>query len=100
MVIAFLNQKGGTGKTTLSINIAHSLVLKNNQVLLVDADPQGSARDWAAARKEEPLFSVIGIDRPVIHKELPAIAGNMITLSSTVLHEFQTWPDQQLWPQF
>ena len=76
MVIAFLNQKGGTGKTTLSINIAHSLVLKNNRVLLVDADPQGSARDWAAARKEEPLFSVIGIDRPVIHKELPAIAGN------------------------
>jgi len=74
MVIAFLNQKGGTGKTTLSINVAHGLVLKGNRVLLVDADPQGSARDWAAARDAEPLFPVIGLDRPVLHKDVPVLA--------------------------
>jgi chromosome partitioning protein len=75
MIIAFLNQKGGTGKTTLSINVAHALLnkKKNNKVLLVDADPQGSARDWAAAREEEPLFPVIGLDRAVLHKELPSM---------------------------
>lgn len=74
MIISFLNQKGGTGKTTLSINVAHGLLLLGNRVLVVDSDPQGSARDWAAARDKEPLFPVIGIDRPVLHKELPNIA--------------------------
>jgi len=76
MIIAFLNQKGGTGKTTLSINVAHAISSKkrNNKVLLVDADPQGSARDWAAAREKKSLFPVIGLDRAVLHKELPAMA--------------------------
>lgn len=74
MIFAFLNQKGGTGKTTLSINVAHGLVLKGNKVILVDADPQGSARDWAAAREGKALFPVIGIDRPILHKEIPALA--------------------------
>jgi len=78
MIIAFLNQKGGTGKTTLSINIAHAISnkKKNNRVLLVDADPQGSARDWAAAREKKSLFPVIGLDRPVLHKELPTMASD------------------------
>jgi chromosome partitioning protein len=44
--------------------------------LLLDADPQGSARDWAAARKSQPPFSVVGLDRPTIHRDLPAIAKN------------------------
>lgn len=74
MIISIQNQKGGVGKTTLSVHIAHALALKGEPVLLVDADPQGSARDWAAAREGGPLFPVIGLDRPVIHKELPALA--------------------------
>lgn len=74
MIISVQNQKGGVGKTTLSVHIAHALAMKGGTVLLVDADPQGSARDWAAAREGEPLFPVIGLDRPVIHKELPALA--------------------------
>lgn len=72
--ISVLNQKGGSGKTTLSLHLAHALTLKGFKVLLVDADPQGSARDWAAARKGDSLFNVIGIDRPIIHKELPKLA--------------------------
>ena len=48
-VVAIVNQKGGTGKTTLSINLA-SAFAEVQPTLLMDADPQGSALDWADSR--------------------------------------------------
>lgn len=73
MIIGVLNQKGGVGKTTLSVNIAAMLAQSGSRVLLVDADPQGSSLDWAAARKADPLITVVGFPRPVIHKEIAQI---------------------------
>ena len=74
MKIGILNQKGGAGKTTIALHLAHALVLNNYPVMLVDADPQGSARDWATAREGNAPFSVIGLDRPIIHKEIGKLA--------------------------
>ena len=72
MILALLNQKGGVGKTTLAVHIAGALALKGRSVLLVDADPQGSALDWSASRQGDPLFSVIGLPKNNLHKEIPA----------------------------
>ena len=74
MIIAVQNQKGGVGKTTLAIHISYVLSSFKNRVLLIDADPQGSSRDWAAAREEQPPFSLVGLDRPTIHRDLPKLA--------------------------
>ena len=76
MIVSIQNQKGGVGKTTLAIHLSHALSMMPAKVLLVDADPQGSARDWATARKNEPPFTVIGLDRPTIHRDLPSMAKN------------------------
>src|SRR5712691_7430856 len=72
-VIAVLNQKGGSGKTTIATHLARALQLDSHDVLLVDSDPQGSARDWAAVREDQPV-PVVGLDRPTIDRDLKSIA--------------------------
>src|SRR4051794_37454792 len=76
MIVGVLNQKGGVGKTTLSVNLAHAFALRGHRVLLVDADPQGSALTWSSVRTEDPLFPVVGMPKPTLHKDLPAVAAD------------------------
>ncbi|SCN46838.1 Chromosome (plasmid) partitioning protein ParA [methanotrophic endosymbiont of Bathymodiolus azoricus (Menez Gwen)] len=71
-VIAILNQKGGAGKTTLSTNIARALQSGGKNVLLVDSDPQGSARDWNAA-SDASFVPVVGLDRPTLSKDILSV---------------------------
>ncbi|WP_245846243.1 ParA family partition ATPase [Longibacter salinarum] len=46
LVIATLNPKGGTGKTTLAVHLARAAQLDGLDVVIIDTDPQGSATDW------------------------------------------------------
>ena len=45
-----INAKGGSGKTTISTNLASYYALKGLKVTLVDLDPQGSSSKWLASR--------------------------------------------------
>ena len=72
-VIAVANQKGGCGKTTISMNLAACFARAGYNVLLVDADPQASAMQWRNNREESALpFHIQPYPFPTIHKELPA----------------------------
>ena len=76
-VIALLNQKGGAGKTTLATHLAGEFVMQGQRVTLLDADPQGSALDWAQRRAQSGhgrLYGVFGLARDSLHQEAPAIA--------------------------
>ena len=54
-IILIGGEKGGTGKTTLAVNMAASRARAGHDVLVVDTDPQGSASYWAAAREEKKI---------------------------------------------
>lgn len=79
--IAVLQQKGGTGKTTISTNLGRAFQIAGYPTGLVDSDPQGSARDWSAAREDNPL-SAVGLDRPgLLERDLTRLVkGDIIII--------------------
>ena len=90
-VIAVLNQKGGSGKTTIATHLARALQLDGADVLLVDSDPQGSARDWSAVREDQPL-TVVGIDRPTIDRDVKNVARKVDFVVIDGAPKRPTWP--------
>ncbi|MGR3218571.1 MAG: ParA family protein [Candidatus Anammoxibacter sp.] len=58
MIIAVVNNKGGVGKTTVSINLSNALAIKNKKVLIIDLDPQAHSTQWMGITPDENIKSI------------------------------------------
>jgi chromosome partitioning protein len=74
-VIAVVNLKGGSGKTTTAAFMAHALHERGQRVLLVDADKQESAYRWSSYAGGFPM-RVERLPTPALHWRLGAVAGD------------------------
>ena len=79
-IIAVTNQKGGTGKTTVTMQLAGTLAKKNYRVLIVDTDKQGTATRWASAASDDKPFpaAVCGLNAAgsKVHREIKKYIKN------------------------
>ena len=80
--LALANLKPGTGKTTSAVWLAHVFAQSGNSVLLVDADPSGSALEWSDLAARDPRvtpqeafpFRLVALPSRELHRRLPDIA--------------------------
>ena len=73
-LIALISQKGGSGKTTVAMQLAAGLALEGYRVALADLDPQESASRWAASAPPEAPFAA----------EVLALRGNAAEMSKAL----------------
>ena len=79
MIVTVGNTKGGVGKTTLAVQLALNRRLAGREVLLIDADTQGSSQDAASIRAEAgraPILTCVQLaEGKLLRSHLASLAG-------------------------
>ncbi|MCV9385633.1 ParA family protein [Reichenbachiella ulvae] len=91
MVITVINQKGGTGKTTTSVNLGCALALKKKKVLMLDLDPQGNLSYWMGISDPETTMAEVmmgeaNLSDVLVDKEGVDIAPSDMRLSDVEIN--------------
>ena len=91
MIVVVASEKGGTGKTTIATNLAIMRSRDRFDVLLIDADTQGSSQDFAAVRSQEchqPEIVCSSIFGRGITSELRKLTSRFDTIISLIKQGF------------
>ena len=97
--VALVNLKPGTGKTTSAVWLAHIFVEAGHTVLLVDADPSGSALEWSDLAATNPglppqaafPFRIVALPSRNLHRRLPeiALADDVVIIDAPQLEDHE-----------
>jgi chromosome partitioning protein len=97
--ITVANQKGGVGKTTTAVTLAHGLVLQGKRILLVDLDPQGQCATILGLKPESGAFNLLVSELPFAQvmrltdrKNLTVILGDRKTATAQTVLTVQRAP--------
>ncbi len=99
-IITVVNQKGGVGKTTTTVNLAAALGIYEKRTLMIDLDPQGNATSGIGVDKDKPsyhsydvLIGKVSAEKAIKKTNIPSldIIGSNIDLTGAeieLVHEF------------
>jgi chromosome partitioning protein len=97
--ITVANQKGGVGKTTTAVSLAHGLVRAGKRVLLVDLDPQGQCASILGLKQESGPFNLLVSEQPASQvirstdrQDLFVILGDKKTATAQMVLSIQRSP--------
>jgi chromosome partitioning protein len=89
-VVSFVSQKGGTGKSTLAINLAVTASFAGERVLVIDLDPQETTTSWFASRTSSvPQLAACRTTAalPDLLEELPALGATLVLIDTPASRE-------------
>ena len=91
-IVSIVNQKGGVGKTTTAVTLAHGLAIQGREVLLLDLDPQGQCASSLGLIQEPGVFNLLvggqtlrDVTRTTGRKRLALIPGDKRTATAQIV---------------